>query len=655
MSSRFDLPRYHVWTNDSLAEVVLPGGSQWNADEWKLPRETPGLAESAFRIRWRTPLGNGTVLTDAANDRLMEACKRVVWYWLTESTAKRLRKYNAVKNIQVSLFKLIRYMTDNGHVDFSFLNKDSCKKYFKFLSNTITKEQPDTISYQLSRRPRAVGSIVGYVTVIATIHSARFALRAAGLGAPDDEDPLDGYSPISIAEKLAISASIPVQEIDDETFALIVNHALEVIKSPEATELIEITNRLAEYRIPGVRNGSGIFADISWVPQFGDKIGPEGFRLEQAFRRQIGRLVGAASLVLQALTAIRPSELAGLEYASDVDDPDDCYPVEIGCVTVGQTFDGMFEIFKLKGFVYKMKAVPEPAEWVLGLRPTGAKYYPPTVEAVEIIAKLFHSARIVDGDSHLFVQIKSDLSVAQIYSDWLRDWQFKVILEATHGRTLECPTATPRVWRKSFARYMFRINPSLLPAISNHFQHVSMATTESAYIKPNIGTLDSWTNTAAEQAGSFISEIIAGKLSVVGPVREALDRIIAFAGPRLDNLDEASKLGVCIEVAQRQRLSLFEAHFGFCVFRGDGANCLLPNEVRVSPALGRRTPDVCRSCKNFAVAVHHRGFWEKRRRGLLALRESMAPSDQLAYAVAHRLEACELVLSWLGDANVANE
>lgn len=660
MTSRTALTQFQNWTIDELRNARLPGGSRWNGSRWSFPRETPGLANASYRIDWRTPIGNGSLLTDPANVELLDSCRRIIWCWLASPPSKSAPKYNSIKNIHNKLFFFVRWMTTNGYRDFSCVTPENIALYRRSLAEWMAEgldAQEDTENskewnYKHDRRPRTTGGIVSYLSVISVIHHARQALKGVGLPAPAEEDPFGSLTPIKLAERMALVASGSVRELPDPIFARVVNHAYSLVSSKAACRTVELLNLVVERRDAEVfSNYDELLEEAGWREFLNGEGASLDAGLAKAFRGHVSRLVAAAAVVIHALIAIRPSELAGLRYSSEVDHPEGCSPIELGCVTTSLTSDGMFEIFRLHGRIYKNRDEPEPAEWVFGLRPVGTSYYPPPVEAVALIAQLFHSWRVIHFKDELFVHIDSMWDLTGVYSDLLRDHQANLVQEALGPDLSLGQAVTAQVWRKSFSRYMFRMNPELLPALSNHLQHLSMATTERAYIKPNPGTLDQWTNVAIEQAGSFIADVISGELRVAGPVEQALSRLAASIRPRLSNLDEASKRSYCAEMAKRTSLSLFESHFGFCVFRTDGASCVLAHEARITPAFGRRTPDLCRSCKNFAVAPHHLPFWERRKSELIDAKEGRLPNDHLRYVLSRRIEACDLVLSWFNGAD----
>lgn len=650
MTSRAFLIDYHNWSNEKLATVTLPGGCTWFAERWEFPRETPGLASASYRVDWRCRLADETLLTDKPNELLLDACRRVVWCWLYEPSTGKTPKYNVVKIIEGKLFAFLRWLTGQGHYDFSQLNADLAQKYINYIAEWMIDET-DVVGGDLRsrRRPKVESAVLGYVRIVHIIYNAKSALAAAGLPFPG-EDPLAGVTAGSIAKTLAIAEKRPIQEMSDRAFAKIVNHSYDVLTS-EASEIkITLWNRVIEL-CPSFNgtNESEILAEAGWTTFLRENDIDVSCGLFNAVRNQINELIASAAIVIQSLTAMRPSELAGLIYCANTEHYESIGPEELGCVRVTLSADGLFEIFLLSGFVYKSRQTQEPVEWVLGLRPVGSSYLPPPVEAVYVVARLFHSWRIVGKQTALFLQPNSITSVSEILSDWMRGWQARIVGEVCSDDELNGQAITPRVWRKSFARYMFRYNAELLPAISNHLQHTSMAITERSYIKPNPGTIDVWMNVAVEQAGTFIAEVITGKVQVSGPVQEAVEMLKSSIEPRLGNLDSSSRHSICVDAARRKCISLFESHFGFCVFRSDGASCLLADEIGITPSFRSRTPELCKNCKNFAVSAAHLPYWVRRRNEIQAAMIQTEAGSHLDYVLSCRLATCDVVLGWLAE------
>lgn len=655
MTSRAFLRDYHNWTNDELASITLPGGCKWFAERWDFPRETPGLARASYRVDWRCRLANDTLLTDIQNGPLLDACRRIVWCWLYQPSTGKTPKYNVVKTIEGKLFAFLRWLTSRGQYDFSQLNADLARQYIDYIAAWMIDEADvDGRDPRSRRRPKVESAVLGYVRVLHVIYNARSALVAVGLPSPEEKDPLAGVTAGSIARSLASAEKQPIKEISDNIFAKIVNHSYNAITSESCERTIILWNRVIELSpdFDGT-NADAILTEAGWVAFLKERDIDLSSGLFNAVRAHLNELIASAAIIIQSLTAMRPSELAGLTYCANVDHDEAINPEELGCVKVFLSADGLFEIFRLSGFVYKSRQSQEPVEWVLGLRPLGSKYLPPPVEAVYVVARLFHSWRIVGEQTALFLQPQSITAVSEILSDWMRGWQTRVISQVCSEAELKGQAVTPRVWRKSFARYMFRYNADLLPAICNHLQHTSMAITERSYIKPNPGTIDVWMNVAVEQAGTFIAEIIAGQLQIVGPVQEAVDMLKSSIEPRLGNLNATSRQTICADAARRKCISLFESHFGFCVFRSDGASCLLADEIGITPAFRSRTPEFCKNCKNFAVSPAHLPYWVRRRDDIYAMKSHAEVGSQLDYVLSCRLATCELVLGWLMELNNA--
>ncbi len=335
-------------------------------------------------------------------------------------------------------------------------------------------------------------------------------------------------------------------------------------------------------------------------------------------RGLVTRMRTACNMLLQGLSGIRVSELCGI--------PAGVWNEEIGlpgAIEIERTFDDEYELFYLVAEVFKDSGSSEPGKWILGMRPTGSDYLPLPVKAAQILHRLDAGWRASSGVDRLVVNFTGSVAfpsvekaVSPTLGNTLRYWQRRWLTET--GHLGEDDRLTTHMWRKTWARYMVRVSGGLLPAISHHFKHLSVAFTEVAYCQPRAAARQIISDARVAEAGETILGVITGETPVEGPVaRELRDLAVEMRG-RFANRPAYERRNDVSEALRIRNIQVYRADFGICVFRGDGARChLLADDprlplLRMAPAFARQTPDVCAGCRNFGIDRRHRQFWVER-------------------------------------------
>lgn len=75
----------------------------------------------------------------------------------------------------------------------------------------------------------------------------------------------------------------------------------------------------------------------------------------------------------------------------------------------------------------------------------------------------------------------------------------------------EVRSLRPQRWRITFAHYVFRSKPELMPALRTHFRHMSEQITDQGYIGNDAALLENLEGERVMETSRFLVQITLGK------------------------------------------------------------------------------------------------------------------------------------------------
>jgi hypothetical protein len=385
-----------------------------------------------------------------------------------------------------------------------------------------------------------------------------------------------------------------------------------------------ISRRLLEFRF----NNGGKTPE--WRPSLSDKFQVEYHDEDGVHFREIGPieqlrmllvdLFGAAMCLIQGTAAMRINEFAGLQAE----------PSERGtpsCLKIVDATTGYREAFYITGFIYKHKAKPLPAEWIVGLRPRGTNYRPDAVLAVEVLYRLFRYWRELSGSDQLVLSVfrqrglaRTPKGVRPILSETLRRYQRKFM-----ARNVVLPqefagwVITTHQFRKKFAHDIIRSDSSKIPEVRLHFHHLSKHVVSGAYYGNDAALIKLVDDTAVQEAARDIVSIVFGKAAYAGKTAAA----ISAQSEKIKSLcvachHEDDRIAVVSSALRSEAIKVYPDEHGDCHFRAETAQCHLEalgfyDLTATKPDQSERRPGVCGSCFNLLVSSRSEPFWRNRR------------------------------------------
>ncbi len=629
-------------------DAVFEAGCSWQDDVWRFPVTTAGTSASVYSVRWGFEVAAGRSLTEPRHRIMLESLRTVLWSVLVEPLDGKARKASICGRYSTGMRAFVPWLLKTGRTDLSGIDGDCFQEFFEHVQGLCIA---DTDDGEADLKDITTEAMMTYFVPFLYVHLARRALAEAGLPHPGEDDPMGGRALIDVAGTICRRAAVQTAEVPDAVFVKTVNTASSLFEEQWVEPLIGLWNRMAS---PTLDRGALEVLCREFINGWLEDVDPRSDPIV-VVRAARQRLHTACQTLVQALSALRVSELCGIRTkgrtgASGLPD----------CIVVERTFDDAYEIFRLDALLFKDTTGSEPVQWVLGMRPTGSDYLPPPVRAIVILCRLDDGWRRLAGVDALLVgfstvgRVLSAAEVKPMSSAAVRVSQQNWMAE--RGCIGDDEWITTHRWRKTFCRYLVRVSAALLPAISHHLKHLSIAMTEVGYCKADPATRKLVGDARVEEAGCVILGVITGEARVEGPVAAEIRAFGKEIGRRLGNRPSESLREDVTEAVKERRIQFYGSDFGWCVFRSEGARChQLANDptpplLRLAPAFAERRPAVCGSCANFAIGAEHEPFWRSRKADLearLAACGDDAPLGirrSLTIAVGHSAT----VLSWMG-------
>jgi integrase len=194
--------------------------------------------------------------------------------------------------------------------------------------------------------------------------------------------------------------------------------------------------------------------------------------------------------------------------------------------------------------------------------------------------------------------------------------------------------------RKTFARFIALRDRTALLALAQQLGHRERGVTDRSYCGHDYRLNEEIDREVLAQSVGAWEEMLSAPHLAGKAGLEISAKRPRFRGSRAKE-DIVSYAKLLVDAG----LVLAVCDWGYCVYRKRSSACG-GNSAGPNPA--RRTPSVCATCSNFAVAPKHAAYWSfQRMRSLELLREPLLPRQTRELAKERALEA-ERVLESLG-------
>lgn len=599
-------------------------GSRWDDACWTFAATNKTEERRSLRVRWDFTLPRGGCFTDPPHARLLESARRLIVLMRTRSLTRQLpKRATTVFTGFVVLRVLLRWMNEEGFSRFSELDDQAIDRFIRFLA-----QRP--LRYRSDAKLRSRHTLMTHLTVFIYLHRYReligdglvkhpFGGVSAGkyIGARDRDRRPWPYTPDVIAVPLVQGAIDYLEES-----AIDILRLREIYRNAQATVSERVSRGYAAskaglqalQRCPLVVRGRPYV--IEGLPDF---------------TSLVEYLYAACFVVISYLVGARASEIMYLESGCVRSASDDPTAPDTGTAI-------------LVGTIFKQEADyhGRPHQWVIPV---------PVVHAISILEALSSPHRARANRPQLWLR-----AVGSTHTRGMGEWNIAAkwplmipsvawmrVRLGLFSEWLKLPLHDGKPWRlathqgrKTFARFVALRDRSSLFALAQHLGHRDRAISDMHYagndyaLEQEIGSevlehsVCAWEQmlSAESLGGRAGAQIVAKRPRFRGERAKqdltAYARMLADAGLRL---------GVC--------------DWGYCVYREEYSACLGdasgPNPVR-------REPSTCARCRNFAVSVTHRVYWDEQvRRHEALLNNPELPLQSLKIARERLGEALTMI------------
>lgn len=654
----------------AAAPKMVSSHSAWDDASWKFDPVSAGQKGLSV-INWNIELGMNRKLGDARYADYVAAMKRLAWAMINGHDGGKQLKTSTVISEMGRLAKLAEWMAHKG------LNS------FAELSSELSWEFKEELEKKAVTEGHRHGRLAQKIDAVSKAYRYKSALDEAGVKF-FPEAPFGGSRPKPGA-RLDLKADGWIPPLPDEVALAALGSAYHWIGAPLedarklAKELMEVTERKRKLR------GSQAFAKLKlsdWLSAYTFSNGADGkpwrgpitpgsdmsyetgkpiTRSEAVAKILVNHSVAACAFIIQGATGLRISELlslkSGIDLASGLP----------SCIQIRKSKTGLNELMFIQATAEKIVDGQE-LQWLAGMRPAGSTHMPPAIVAILALDRLLAHWRDLGKRDRLFVAYGSrsrnfamtESEVTNFSADSLNDicqaflatcCGLDALPDASRDGGVDlAPYKSGKgfrshQWRKTFAIHVLKTDSRMLPALAQHFKHMSLAMTEQGYIGNDPELMESIDSARREKTIRFLVEQSTGKSNVAG----GMASLIEEQRERLATIEASEGLATWVEQAD---LRIWFSDYGKCLVN------LSPGESRChamggtnpwmskEPNHQHRSPAVCGGCKCFVVDREHEVFWRERAAKNQAILDHAGAMRSSEYRVAQeRVRQANAILS----------
>ena len=635
----------NLLSHDDLQLVSVTKKSMWFDNVWILDQKTEGHAEP--KLKWNYKMPDGSMFTDPKWANLLDAFKRVMYTYIERPLNLRKLKSGTIVIHYWRLTLMSQWMAENNYRDFADLHSEVWDSYKAYIS----KNRSTTKIHSSTNKSKTHDHIKKGLQLVIDIYNCGEMLNKLGIPSIPDK-PLNGMPAAKAAKSIPNARESRIPPLPDDVFVTAINEAMNVLDDM-AGDAIKFSNLLFKYRHIKWGDTSACRQASKYLEHDGEddiiifmkSDASDGLRWVNNARKVIAKTVSACMIIIQGLTGIRINELCAITLNNDETNAD--YP---DCVHVMKSESGLTELFFIKSKLSKTVPVPVNEMWLAGSRPVDAKVLPPPIAAVIIMDNLFRLWRELHNEPHLFISylVYNDEFCASSSKGLVR--RQKAFFQGNDD--LKHWNVTSHQWRKSFAKFISKCDPRMVPAIKEHFKHMSIAMTEQHYVNNDPDYRSALDEASVQNAVSiiydgymrsvnksidigYVANIVIQsaeeqaerrRVSQTCDLKKSINKEVSEINKRLHNYSEEEKRNEIENIIRESGLRPWEVRhgtksYGYCLFRAGVGNCLEGCEFKPfmeAPLWTVVRPDICYECNNLFVGEDHSAFWIERLKKLCA-------------------------------------
>lgn len=645
-------------TQDEFSKFAVTPLSKVADLVWDLPATRAGARQSECRLKWSMVLFNGSCLNDPEHAMRLEWAKKLMALLLHAPSKGTSPAAGSLTTFQMGFKWLISWMVTRcihtpGELDPS--------EYIEDLPRYIAEVNEDEEDITEAQVRLALH-------IIAFLWSERRLLNKWGVTSLT-QDPFRHQGIASYSRSIATKLCGWIPPLPDEVAIPVFNKVtwwlgqpaedvirlLEYVADPLAGTEIEVATSASKTGFRSQKAGIGAQARATRINRFlaefsfstlPGEVSPWHAPMESAFERNgatpqqevralFNAVREACALSIQGMSGMRISELMSIEAG---------YDASTGLpkgVRIESSITGLYEVFVIRTVMSKTESgLPREMDWVLGMRPQGSHEEPLPVRALRLLNRLHKPWRDRARTNRLLLQpgIGPALPVKTTVLGAMTSGKMLVAMKRFIARWVDLSTLPDQskhrikdnnlvewreskgrifkshMLRKSWAQFMFAVDPLLMPAIQLQFHHLSLAMTDTGYISSNQLLVNDMDSVATQATQLMILEMVNGKNPLAGKMGEQLEMATQNLVARVKGLPTSDAYKEVVRFCESAQLPIFFSPYGACIpvqtntmrCHDESGTSLL---LRKHPDARTRQPSLCAGCNCFVLDARHADFW----------------------------------------------
>lgn len=682
-------------TEDVRSYVLFGTTCEIGSARWGIENSTPGSKNYASTIRWDVKLPDESLLTDPQNASLLEE--------LQLSIVSRVIDPRGTDEISAgtcgadgrALGVLARWMVQEGFRSLSEITSERTWDYVDFLVEDRERRFEEDGDDELApRRGRPTRNALSHSTVwrdvniLNVLFKQQDVMRNLEVGSLTCV-PYDGRSALSVVEEdLGLSRDGRLLPIPDDVAVPTLNAAARLLNGPaeDIYELQKLHENVRELkpgndRLLAYKNNEEVMEEFEFRTLAGEaapwrkpieayeRTNKDGrtflIKVSQAVRRLVIELQTACTIIIQGLTGIRAHELIGVEVEEEL------VAGLPSCVEVETRRDGTIRKYYLRSKTFKGKKRSE--RWLLGASVVGTDTLPLPVRALLVLHTLNAPWRKLGETKSLLITFsagqgfpREKSSVGQMTASVLSVLQKEFIAEqvdlsgASEQSQLDFSRGAglrPHRWRTTFALFVMRVSPKLIPALSDHYKHVNAVVTEEGYIGINPALREDIASARAQTSAENLLRLTDPNAAILGGGAKKFRAHAEELRSLMEREPGLSMYERALSLVERQELFVYDAAYGQCLsaFAPHVSRCNAlsgyAGQLRPFPNSAFRTVATCTQCELLVVTPEHLPFFEERARIFeLLLDQTVADDEPGIHRYMHQhLRQAKQMVKLLGE------
>lgn len=635
---------------ERISELKVSELSKWCDLVWFFVNPIDGQNQAHAQLNWSISFGGDECLTQPQWSTLLGELRAFTYSILHSPANGHPVSVGRMKQLALAVEELGCFMAELGLDSLACIDSSTSWEFVEFLEETYTSRN------KVVGRDRKLvhSSMIRILEWMPLLWAQRTAMAELGFSSLS-ERPFDGKAPYNVVRgDLGLKRTGRLKPIPDQVAFPVMNAAHRMCGTPaddvislQSLVLVDLLHDPLEGRknLPdeyllakrtvldfafSVSHGEdGPWRDAVTEAEQRTLIDGRTVYLEpiQALRHMVVSITAAACTSFQAGTGLRAHEFCSLEDTADSSE------VDPSCLSHRLSKDGRVECFYVKGVTAKGGPRRE-VEWLVGSRPAGSRYVPPTVRALRVLKAVLDPWRKLWGQKKLLLSFtngrglpRSAESIGPMTACRLTYLQKEFVHEHVDLSHLSPAMADEFVarkalrahrWRTTFALNLYSFSPSLISALRDHFKHMNDAVTLTGYIGTDASLMEVCDSTRTLVNARLLIAFSSGEIPIMGSMRKLVEKYGASLRTAIEARSGETLEDRAVEFVMEQDLQIWGWDYGRCflAFLPQHSACHdkkgTPAFLRTAPALDFRSPDTCSGCQCFAILPEHLPAWRQR-------------------------------------------